>query len=280
MLHATMRIAASVILLLLSNHQIHASKTEDAEALASNLVQWVRNSGGFVSDKIAFRHINDDATSPRGVFAVQDIDENETLAIIPWDLIIKSPDRAAGKVDDRWSHDDCGVIQETLKTMTASEDDMTPYGKYLLSQPSNYTVGFWTESGQELFVKLTGGTLYIDNVLPPTDIDDQLIWEFQKACGGDVTDPIAVQAAMLVRARSDYEYMVTIYGEVMKFTFILLDNMTSQLILDPRSHTRHVQPRQWEVQYTTQIQSIHISFRRNGLRCNDYAKDQSRRRAL
>jgi hypothetical protein len=230
-----MRIAASATLLLLSNHQIHAGETEDAETLTSNLVQWVRNSGGFVSDKIAFGHINDDATLPLGVFALHDIDENETLAVIPWDLIIKSPERAAGKVEDRWSDDDCGVIQETLNAMTASEDDMTPYGKYLLSQPLNYTVGFWTEPGQELFVKLTGGTLYKkgDNVLPPTDIHDQLIRDFQKACDGNVTDPMAVQAVMLVRARSDYEYMAPIYGEVIKVTIMLLDIMMSQLIPDP-----------------------------------------------
>ncbi|KAL7504895.1 hypothetical protein ACHAXN_002455 [Cyclotella atomus] len=97
--------------------------------------------------------------------------------------------------------------------MTASEDDITPYGKYLLSQPLNYTVGFWTEAGQELFVNLTGGTLHQggSNALPPTDIDDQLIGEFKKVCDGDVTDPMTVQAVMLVRARSDYEYMVPIY---------------------------------------------------------------------
>lgn len=214
------RFAASITLLL-SNHRIQASNSEDADTLTSNLIQWVRGSGGFVSDKIAFRHINDDPTAPRGVFAVQDIDDGETLAIIPWDLIIKSPERAAGKVHDRWSHDDCGVIEETLKAMTASEDDITPYGKYLLSQPLNYTVGFWTEAGQDLFVKLTGGILYENNTLPPTDIDDQLIWEFEKVCDGDVTDPMNVQAAMLVRARSDYEYMVPIYGEAVKVTFIL-----------------------------------------------------------
>ena len=127
-------------------------------------------------------------------------------------------DNGDGTINDNatglmWSHNDCGVIQETLNAITASDNVITPYGKYLASQPLNYTVGFWTESGQDLFVELTGGTLKVDNILPPTDIDDQLIWEFKEACNGDITDPMAVQAAMLVRARSDYEYMVPIYGE-------------------------------------------------------------------
>lgn len=201
----------SVAALLLINRHTNA---EDADILTSNLIHWVRSNGGFVSEKIAFRHIDNDPNSPRGVFAVDDIEEGETLAIIPWELIIKSPERAAGKVAGKWSHNDCGVIQETLNAITASDNAITPYGKYLASQPLNYTVGFWTESGQDLFVELTGGTLQVDNILPPTDIDDQLIWEFKEACNGDITDPMAVQAAMLVRARSDYEYMVPIYGEI------------------------------------------------------------------
>ena len=207
-------IKTTTLVLILINHFVCASNAiSDADTLTSNLVQWVRQNGGFVSDKIIFRHINlNDSSSPHGVFAIRGIDKGETLALIPWNLIIKSPERAAGKVKDQWSKDDCGVIEETRKALTASEMDITPYGRYLLSQPQNYTVGFWTENGQELFVKLTGGKLDEDNRLPPTDIDDQLVWDFEAACGGNVSDPMAVQAAMLVRARSDYEYMVPIYG--------------------------------------------------------------------
>lgn len=198
--------------LLLTRNNTH-SNAEDADALTSTLIQWVRTNGGYVSDKIVVRHINDDLNSPRGVFAVNDIAEGETLAIIPWDLIIKSPERAAGKVEGKWSYDDCGVIEETRKAMTASEDTITPYGKYLLSQPMNYTVGFWTEKGQQLFDELIG-RVDEENILPPIDIDDQLVDEFLITCNGNVTDPMTVHAVELVRARSDYEYMVPIYGEI------------------------------------------------------------------
>ena len=211
--------------LLLVTDRLHTSiatsnNDNDADTLTSNLIQWVRDSGGYVNDKIVFRHINDtDPTSPRGVFALRDIDEGETLAIIPWDIIIKSPDKEDGKVKaGEYSKDDCAVIEATRKAMAASDNDITPYGKYLLSQPQNYTVGFWTEGGHALMVELTGGTgsgwtVETDNTLPPTDIDDQLIYDFGQQCGGDLNDPLAVQATMLVRARSDYEYMVPIYGE-------------------------------------------------------------------
>ena len=207
-----MLLYTAVCLLLINNHRVYAINS-DADLLTLNLIQWVRVNGGYVNDKIAFRNTKaGDVNSPRGVFALQDIDEGETLAVIPWDLIIKSPERAAGEFKGRLSDDDCGVMKATLNAMTASEDDMTPYAKYLLSQPQNYTVGFWTRSGQELFVEMTGGTWETDNILPPTDIDDPLI-DFEEMCGGNVSDALAVQAAMLVKARSDYEYMVPLYGE-------------------------------------------------------------------
>lgn len=210
--------SSALYLLLLVNDRLRtsiATANNDADTLTSHLIQWVRDSGGYVNDKIIFRHVDDDdPTSPRGVFAVRDIDDGETLALIPWSIIIKSPDKDDGKLKGgEFSNDDCAVIEATRRAMAASDDDVTPYGRYLLSQPRNYTVGFWTEGGQELMVELTGGTYETDNVLPPTDIDDQLIYNFQELCGGDLDDPLAVQAAMLVRARSDYEYMVPIYGE-------------------------------------------------------------------
>jgi hypothetical protein len=207
-------LAAPVLLLGHPTHSVHAARN-DPDTLTSNLVQWVNDNGGFVSDKVAFRHINpDDPSSPRGVFATQEIEEGETIATIPWELIIKDPkhDERDGKVGG-WSKDDCGVIREVMKAITAAEDEMTPYGKYLLAQPQNYTVGFWSKEGQKFFEEMT------DNYLPPIDIDDMLIWEYQYVCEGDINDPVAVQATMLVRARSDWEYMVPIYGE-MNYLFV------------------------------------------------------------
>ena len=211
---AILKILSAATSLLLYHHGVYANivsnKSSGDETLISNLIQWVRANGGYVNDKLSFRHVNlGDPISPRGVFATKEIEEGETLANIPWNLIIKSPERERGEVEG-WSKDDCGVIQETIKVMTASTTNVgiNPYGRYLLSQPQNYTVGFWSEKGQELFVEMT------DDFLPPNAIDDMLLLEFKDACGGDVNDPIAVQATMLVRARSDWEYMVPIYGKV------------------------------------------------------------------
>eukprot|EP00804_Cyclotella_cryptica_P014705 CCRYP_020191-RA/>CCRYP_020191-RA protein AED:0.03 eAED:0.03 QI:100/1/1/1/0.33/0.25/4/1464/410 len=208
---AVLKILSAAASVLFTHRGVYANNAafnaNGDEALISNLIQWVRANGGYVNDKISFRRFNlGDPISPRGVFATQEIDEGETLANIPWDIIIKSPERARGEVEG-WSKDDCGVIQETMKVMAASAVNVegNPYGRYLLSQPHNYTVGFWSNKGQELFVEMT------DDFLPPNSIDDMLLWEFKDACGGDVNDPIAVQAAMLVRARSDWEYMVPIY---------------------------------------------------------------------
>jgi len=211
---AVLKILSAATSLLLTHHGIYASNSakkqngDDVDTIVSNLIHWVRANGGYVNDRISFRSIDpEDPTSPRGVFATQEIDEGEILAHIPWDLIIKSPERARGEVEGM-SKDDCGVIQETIKVMTASDSNITPYGRYLLSQPQNYTVGFWSKKGQELFVEMT------DHFLPPNSIHDMLGGEFEDVCDGDVNDPMTVQAVTLVRARSDWEYMVPIYGEL------------------------------------------------------------------
>ncbi|KAL7519156.1 hypothetical protein ACHAWX_003951 [Stephanocyclus meneghinianus] len=206
---AILKILSAATSLLLYHYGVYANivsnKSSGDETLISNLIQWVRANGGYVNDKISFRRIDpEDPTSPRGVFATQEIDEGEMLAHIPWDLIIKSSERERGEVEGM-SQDDCGVIQETIKVMTASDSNITPYGRYLLSQPQNYTAGFWSKKGQELFVEMT------DDFLPPNSIHDMLGAEFEDVCDGDVNDPMTVQAVTLVRARSDWEYMVPIY---------------------------------------------------------------------
>ena len=50
---------------------------------------------------------------------------------------------------------DFGTINAVIEELSKSEADMTPYGKYLLSQPRGYTLGFWSEEGQKLFWEMT-----------------------------------------------------------------------------------------------------------------------------
>lgn len=149
------------------------------------------------------RHVNqNDASTPRGLFATKTIEEGETIATIPWNLIIKSKDKTG---EPGWSETDCGIIDATIEAM--SGDNITPYGHYLLAQPRGYTPGFWGKEATELLEEM------LNDRLPPNDVDDMLDSEWKKMCRGNVNNPLHVHAVMLVRARSDWDLLVPFYGK-------------------------------------------------------------------
>jgi len=109
------------------------------EVLITNLINWLRANGAFINDKLQIRHINpDDPSSPRGLFALEPLEEGETVCNIPWELLISPSDKAA-PASEQHIQLDCGTINAVYEEISKSESDMTPYGKYLLSQPRGYT---------------------------------------------------------------------------------------------------------------------------------------------
>jgi len=185
-----------------------ANDTQDA--LISDLIDWLRANGSFISNKLQIRHINpDDPTSPRGLFALEPLEEGETVCNIPWDLMIKPSKNSVNDKELSESEKlDCGTINAVIEELSKSETDMTPYGKYLLSQPRGYTLGFWSKEGQKLFWEMTN-----DEKLPPIWIED-ILDEWVEECDGDVKNDNHVFALMLVKARADYQYLVPFYGEL------------------------------------------------------------------
>ncbi len=179
-----------------------ANDTQDV--LISDLITWLRANGSFINEKLQIRHVNaNDPKSPRGLFALESLEEGETICNIPWDLMIKPIENSHSKSEQL----DCGTINAVIEELSKSAADMTPYGKYLLSQPRGYTLGFWSEEGQELFWEMTN-----DEVLPPIWIEESVeVWE--EVCDGDVENDDHVFAVMLVKARADYKYLVPFYGE-------------------------------------------------------------------
>ena len=192
---------------------IIANDTQDV--LITDLINWLRANGAFLNDKLEIRHINpDDPTSPRGLFALESLEEGESVCNIPWDLMITPGEDTVKRPEDKIEIErpesklwDCGTIDAVIEELGKSEDDMTPYGKYLLSQPRGYTLGFWSEEGKELFWEMTD-----DEKLPPIYIEDPLE-EWDEYCDGDVENDDHVFAVMLVKARADYQYLVPFYGE-------------------------------------------------------------------
>lgn len=176
---------------------------DDHDVLITNLLSWLRDNGAYINDAVVVRHVNqNDASTPRGLFATKTIEEGETIATIPWNLIIKSKDKTG---EPGWSETDCGIIDATIEAM--SGDNITPYGHYLLAQPRGYTPGFWGKEATELLEEM------LNDRLPPNDVDDMLDSEWKKMCRGNVNNPLHVHAVMLVRARSDWDLLVPFYGK-------------------------------------------------------------------
>ncbi len=193
-----------------------ASEIVAEDVLITELIDWLRANGSFINEKLQIRHINpNDPLSPRGLFAVESLEEGETVCNIPWELVLKPKNT---KPKDMSRVLDCGTIDALIEEISKSESEMTPYGKYLLSQPRGYTVGFWSEEGQELFWEMTDG-----EKLPPIWIEDSLD-EWEDYCDGDDENDEHVFALMLVKARADYQYLVPFYGELSHHNHIMFMN--------------------------------------------------------
>jgi hypothetical protein len=109
------------------------------EAVVSELLVWLRENGAYINEKLAVGHVvPGDPTSPRGVFASDDMDAGETVCVIPWDLMIMP-----SEVIDPNKDDDCGTIDAIYHAM--SEGGKTPYARYLLAQPKDYLPSFWSQ---------------------------------------------------------------------------------------------------------------------------------------
>eukprot|EP00581_Thalassiosira_minuscula_P006467 CAMPEP_0183737202 /NCGR_PEP_ID=MMETSP0737-20130205/51309_1 /TAXON_ID=385413 /ORGANISM="Thalassiosira miniscula, Strain CCMP1093" /LENGTH=428 /DNA_ID=CAMNT_0025971431 /DNA_START=157 /DNA_END=1443 /DNA_ORIENTATION=- len=187
------------------------SHSEDADVLTSDLLEWLRANGAYINEKLVVRHVvPNDPSSPRGVFASDAMDEGEVLCKIPPQLIVKSTDELMEGLPAEMSY--CGAIKAVLEA--TSGEDITPYGRYLLSQPKGYTAMFWSQAAQNFLMGILRSTrteeLTEYDELPPHGLDETAL-EFGRNCDGDVDNPLYFQAAMLVAARSDYDVMVPMY---------------------------------------------------------------------
>mmetsp|Transcript_27124 Transcript_27124/g.58102 ORF Transcript_27124/g.58102 Transcript_27124/m.58102 type:complete len:431 (-) Transcript_27124:193-1485(-) len=175
------------------------------------LIEWLRANGTYINEKLEVKRlVPNDPLSPRGVFATEDMDAGETLCSIPSKLIVKSRKELMEGIRPANTH--CGTIKAVMEAM--SGDDITPYGQYLLHQPKGYLPAFWSEAGRDLLAEMLKSTrseqLTEYDELPPHGVQESLD-DLKEDCDGDVDDPFYLQAAMLVNARADYEYMIPFY---------------------------------------------------------------------
>ena len=111
--------------------------------LVRELLDWLRENGAYVSEKVEIRHlVCDNPLSDRGIFATHDIDVGETVCRIPWNIILKPSEDESGSGTMSDDDSNCGTIDAVADAM--SDGGKTPYGTYLLAQPRDYTAAFWS----------------------------------------------------------------------------------------------------------------------------------------
>ena len=193
---------------------------DDNDILSTNLIAWLRDNGAYINDKLVVK--NDG--SYRGIYATEDMEVGEQLCSIPSSLMIQPDKKKLMDEEDTTIYPHCNTIKEVMKALSTNDDNTNPYGEYLKAQPIGYLPTFWSNSAKELLITMLKSTqkeyqtdlvhygLEYDE-LPPHGIQYKLD-EIQTECYIDndmMNNPIYKQAAMLVTARGDYEYMIPYY---------------------------------------------------------------------
>ncbi len=168
------------------------------DPLITDLLEWLRANGAYINGKVGIEHANkDDPSSPLGLIALADMDADEMICYIPPHLII------GPQGSNPFDSDDCKTIEATFEMLNAKETNA--WARYLLAQTPRYTPEFWSDKGRAMLQEMT------NDVLPPGFIDET-IDELVELCHGDITNPLYLHAAMMVKSRADFNILTPFYG--------------------------------------------------------------------
>lgn len=161
--------------------------------IASSLIEWMRAGGGYLSDKLEIRRrIPGNRTSPSGVFATQDVEEDELLFHIPSNLFLRVQDdeivRTANENDDLdvyysdlWKDyytNTCilmhHLLSETKKYRESpSNTRYEPYIRYLEeTQPRGQIPATYSPQGKHLLRDIRGSESEVGSLLAHLDLVD------------------------------------------------------------------------------------------------------------
>jgi len=180
------------------------SEVVDDISLQMNVVEWVRENGGYFNPKQEFRRaIPGDTSTPFGIFASETIEKGELLVNVPYKCIM-----TAGT--DEWKtymHCDTTrlIIEEMRKVESGKESFYEPYVKYLLSAPPVNIPSMWTTKGKALLKEIIG-----QKQLPPKRASLWMTKFWKQECNGS-DDPFEIQAAMQLVSRGDDDTLTPVY---------------------------------------------------------------------
>ena len=172
-------------------------------------IEWIRSMGGFVSSKIEIRSLDpNDDNAPLGVFAITDIEEGDLLLSIPRHCLITSESDNNNEDLAEWI---CPTAYNLVRELELGEASFyAPYVSYLNAQPFGQLPSMWSPVGQDLLLRITGGSLAKDDqIIPPLGPVGWLDEEWRTECrGGD--DPLEQHAFLLVIQRGWDDILVPI----------------------------------------------------------------------
>lgn len=130
----------------------NSSPTNDDITLQMNVVEWVRENGGYWNPKQEFRRlVPGDASTPFGVFARETIKKDELVASVPWKCIM-----TAGT--DTWeTYMHCNTTRFIIEEMRKGNDSFyAPYTAYLMSAPPVNIPSMWSQPAKDLLREVIG----------------------------------------------------------------------------------------------------------------------------
>lgn len=192
----------------------------------SGMVAWLRENGGFFSDKIEFRALDpNDEKSPNGLFAKASLQVNETIMVIPHKCLLTSPEGQRKSI--------CNTARALVDHYRkGNQSFFQTYVNYLFDGNKRGRLpDRWSDAAKDIV------DTFIGHELPSPFFGRS----FEDDCGGSSGDPIEEDAYDFVLARSWTEIMIPVYDMVnhrvrLSLATLLLLVVTHQFL--PRRPTR------------------------------------------
>uniref|UniRef100_A0A7S1G0Z9 PABS domain-containing protein n=1 Tax=Corethron hystrix TaxID=216773 RepID=A0A7S1G0Z9_9STRA len=193
-------------------HNVHCNDGScDDTSSVDKLIDWVQSNGGFFGPKHEFRRaIPGDLSSHFGVFATEDIEEDELLMSVPWKCILNDPKDAIKSFHnfaDENMYFNCGSTQLLLDEMRKGDQSFyEPYTSYILDQPRGRIPSDWTKAGKDLLEEIIGF-----DMLPPKDVVE-LVVLWKRFCEVEASDdPLVERALIEYHSRGDDDMLVPLF---------------------------------------------------------------------
>lgn len=176
-----------------------------ANTAAEEQTKWIQSRGGYYSPKIEYRDlVENDKSSPLGMFLSEAVDEGETLMLIPKECLVTT-----GKIPAE-STDTCDTVKNLAHHHELGESsEFYPYVNYCFDKRhAGDLPSTWSTEGKELIELIVGG-----NELFPNLMMTEMTYE--NACG-DVSSatPLVRDAYNHVLRRSWDDIMIPLLDMV------------------------------------------------------------------